>query len=306
MSNFTDSLKIKYGEEFFKEETRYGYKITEDKKKVWAAELDILEEFMRVCEKYSLRYYLIHGSLLGAVRHKGYIPWDDDIDVGMPRKDYDKFSEIAPGEFKHPYFFQSPQTDPGFGYSILKIRNSKTTFMSLFFAVSGFNQGLHIDIMPIDKINPDTYLENREIIYNLIMKNSASMKHGSKYLDERSLKNQVYFDPNNDLVATYDEIQRIASQYESKETGYVGLVVSTVYSAERFMFDASSFEHDILVPFEHLMLPIPCGYDDILKIEYGDYMTFPPQEERGAWHQKEIIDADKSYSEYYKEYSSEE
>ena len=81
-------------------------------RKLQMAELEILKEFVRLCEAHGLQYYLVGGTLLGAVRHKGFIPWDDDIDVAMPRGDYDRFSQIAPKELDPRYFYQCPDTDP--------------------------------------------------------------------------------------------------------------------------------------------------------------------------------------------------
>ena len=77
-------------------------------------ELEILNEFVRICDEYKLQYFLVGGTLLGAVRHQGFIPWDDDIDVAMPRQDYDSFAEICAKELKRQYFYQSADTDPNY------------------------------------------------------------------------------------------------------------------------------------------------------------------------------------------------
>ena len=96
---------------FLQDEIRNDHLVTTEVKKLWAVELDILETFSAVCKKYNLRYYAAGGTLLGAVRHKGYIPWDDDIDVQMPEEDYYKLCELAEDEFSPPYFFQSWQSE---------------------------------------------------------------------------------------------------------------------------------------------------------------------------------------------------
>ena len=98
------TLKIPNG--FFEEEERNGYVITKKRKEIWAVEIDMLLKFIYVCEKHNLKYFADSGTLLGAARHNGFIPWDDDIDVAMLRKDYDKFCKIAINEFKYPYFFK--------------------------------------------------------------------------------------------------------------------------------------------------------------------------------------------------------
>ena len=97
-------LKINIPPTFFDEEVRCNYIVKSLMKEVWAVEMDLLEEAKRVFEKYNLRWYAIGGTLLGAVRHKGFIPWDDDIDIAMPRSDYAKSQELAGDEFCYPYF----------------------------------------------------------------------------------------------------------------------------------------------------------------------------------------------------------
>ena len=96
---------------FLEEELRSGYLVSSKMKKIWAVQLDLLEQIKHVCSRYHLTYYADSGTLLGAVRHKGYIPWDDDIDIVMKRSDYNKLIEIAPIEFKKPYFLQSAHSE---------------------------------------------------------------------------------------------------------------------------------------------------------------------------------------------------
>lgn len=99
--------------DFFDEEVICDYKVSSNLKKLWAIEADLLREFVRVCDKYRLRWYAYAGTLLGAIRHSGFIPWDDDIDVCMPREDYDILTKELAGEFKTPYFMQTPYTESG-------------------------------------------------------------------------------------------------------------------------------------------------------------------------------------------------
>ena len=113
-------------------------------------ELELFKAFARVCEKHGLRYFLVGGSALGAIRHKGFIPWDDDIDVGMPRKDYDKFMELQ-SEFEGtPYFIQNYKTDPCYVYNYGKLRDSSTTFIEYTYKNHRINHGVWVDIFPID------------------------------------------------------------------------------------------------------------------------------------------------------------
>ena len=126
---------------FFQEEERSGFLVTEKRKKVWAAGLRMLELFDTVCRKYDLKYFVYYGTLLGAVRHQGFEPWDDDIDVVMLREDYEKFQAVAPAEIQEPYFFQNSYTDRLL-WPFSKIRDSRTTAIEPKFAkVEGFHQG---------------------------------------------------------------------------------------------------------------------------------------------------------------------
>ena len=125
-------LKLQIDSSFFLQEERDNYVVSPKMKKIWAVELDLLNEFARVCEENGLKWFAHAGTMLGAVRHKGFIPWDDDIDLIMPREDYERFCRIAPVAFSNPYFFQNEQTDRYFarafpGSGIQKRRPSSKT-----------------------------------------------------------------------------------------------------------------------------------------------------------------------------------
>lgn len=105
---------------------------------------------MKVCEKYGLTCWAIAGTMLGAERHKGFIPWDDDIDVALPRKDFQKLIEVAKLEFKDPYFLQTPRSDLGYYSSTIRLRNSNTTGIIVQDKKKKINNGIYIDIFPMD------------------------------------------------------------------------------------------------------------------------------------------------------------
>ena len=113
-------------------------------------ELEILDEFARLCQAHGLQYYLVGGTLLGAARHQGFIPWDDDIDVAMPRADYDKLADIAASELDPRYFYQCPDTDPHYFLTYAKIRKKGTEVYEERFQTAKFHRGVFIDIFPLD------------------------------------------------------------------------------------------------------------------------------------------------------------
>ena len=172
---------------FFCEEIRNGFKVTTERKKIWAIELDLLIKFDKVCQKYGFKYWLAYGSLLGAVRHKGFIPWDDDLDVMMPREDYDSFIKLS-SEFENPYFLQTHETDKGYYYSFAKLRNSNTTAVSKMFAFEKWNQGIFLDIFPNDVCNLDDAKRIYDRIKYLNMENSTFMRMSNPFLDDDNKK----------------------------------------------------------------------------------------------------------------------
>ena len=152
-------LKLQLPDGFLNEEVRCGYTVTKQRKEVWAVELDLLQEFMRVCNKYGLKYCADGGTLLGAIRHHGFIPWDDDLDIAMLRSDFEKLNEVAPAEFKKPYFWQTEETDKGSARGHAQLRNSDTTgIIKTEYERqrnNNFNQGIFIDIFPFDTVVDD-------------------------------------------------------------------------------------------------------------------------------------------------------
>ena len=282
-------------EDFLKEEIRNDFLVTTERKKLWAIILDLIMEFDKICKKHDITYYLDGGSLIGAVRHNGFIPWDDDIDVVMPREDFDRFVKLG-NEFAHPYFLQTPYSDPECFYSFAKVRNSNTTALSKLFRYQRFNHGIWISIFPLDKFSlnkecEEAYSKICKLTYDL----STYMRMKNPYLDEKN-KSRVKLFPGCNPLKTYEEIQRLASQFNNNETDYWGTLVLTIREFRRKALPLKSYKES-LHKFEFLELPIPSDYDSVLTLEYGNYMELPPIEERYA-HDDIIFDIGKAYTEY--------
>lgn len=285
-------------EDFLKEEVRNDFLVTTERKKLWGVILDLVVEFDRVCRKHSIRYYLDGGSLLGAIRHGGFIPWDDDIDVAMPREDYEKFIRLT-ADFKAPYFLQTPLTDPESFYSYAKIRNCNTTGVAEMFKYQNFNHGIWMTIFPLDKFSINKTCEEAYAkICQLTYENSTYMRMKNPNLDEKNKLRVRNYSGRNPLD-TYMEINRLASQFNTEETDYWGTLTITIREFKRKALPRKAYEQVRYQQFENLKLPIPFDYDTVLTLEYGDYMKIPPIEEQ-VGHDGSLFDADKPYTEYLK------
>lgn len=283
-------------EDFFQEEIICDFLVTKERKKLFAVLLDMLFEFDRICKKYHLRYYPEGGTLLGAIRHNGFIPWDDDIDIEMPREDYNIFVSLA-HEFKEPYFLQTPYTDPGYYYCPARIRNTNTTALVEMFAYQKFNNGIWLSIFPMDNWQKDAEDEFNKI-KALIVENSTYMRISNPNLDKKN-KERVKNYSGRDPLETYREIERLATQFNGKSTELVTIAVSAMAPYSKKLQYASDFSTTLLVDFENFKMPVPVGYDRILKTVFGNYLELPPVKERGLHHDGTLYDADKPYTYYF-------
>ena len=150
-------IKIKLPEHFLEKEVRCGYEVSEKLKKIWAVELDLLNELLDVCKKHGINVQVFAGTLLGAVRHKGFIPWDDDVDVAMSREDFKKLCAVAPDEFKEPYFFQTALNDRKHFFGFGRLRNCLTTGVIRGHESPDYNNGIYIDVFPLDGFPESQY-----------------------------------------------------------------------------------------------------------------------------------------------------
>ena len=283
--------------DFLKEEVRNDFVVTTERKKLWAIILDLMIEFDKVCRKHKLKYYVFYGALLGAVRHHGFIPWDDDFDVAMPREDYEKFIRLS-NEFEMPYFLQTPYTDPESFYSYAKIRNSNTTGLSEMFMYQMFNHGIWMTVFPLDywdvEGGEERYAQIRKLTYNC----STYMRISNPNLDEKN-KERVKSYHGNPML-DIEEIHRLASSCKDSNSKYMITATITLGPYQKNLFESSDFADTIDLEFEGVKVKAPIGYDHLLKVLYNDYMKFPPVEQRGNWHSGVIFDAETPYKEYLK------
>lgn len=267
-------------------------------------ELDMLKVFVSICEQLGLKYYLIGGTLLGAVRHKGFIPWDDDIDVGMPRKDYEIFVERA-GMFLPDYIFlQNYRTDENMIFPFTKLRNSNTTYIEVRTKKSKMNQGAWIDIFPLD------FYENNERKRKILTKRISmiNMRIGMEqhFVDNRtrsfvrsSMRKLVFAFIRKRYPTLKSAVKKVDDIYSSTSPSDIWVNKSGAYPGKEEV-PVKWFGKGCYVVFENMKVCAPIEYDKYLKHIYGDYMTPPPIEKQIPVHDIEVIDLEKSYREYIK------
>lgn len=285
-------------EDFFREEVRNDFLVDVERKKIWAIELDLLSELDRVCKKHGLKYFLWAGSLLGAVRHQGFIPWDDDMDVAMLRDDYDKLKELT-YEFSHPYFLQYPHTDPQAGYSHLKIRNSNTTAFNKIWGFRSYNFGIYIDIFPMDNFFEEGQKERNRKIEELNVDSSLYMKMPSPYIndwDKYRMKNYS----GRTIVENFDEIERLATMYRDVPSDCGIRATSGSLRFDKIVWPYEYISETVDLPYEDRSFPAPIAYIKCLEQAFGDWRQFPPVEKRVNKHGHTIFEPDIPFAQYQK------
>lgn len=244
------------------------------------AELEILDELIRICRAHELRYYLTGGSLLGAIRHEGFIPWDDDIDVALPREDYDRFAVLCSRELDGRFFYQSPETDPGYFLSYAKLRMNGTEIYEPRFRDSRFHKGIYIDLFPLD-FCPRPGLWSHFLFNTLaVMNYRGQVDSGETYVPYRELSGKLgygalsVFSPKA-LPGARKRVLRAAS----RGGGAYLASFSGAYGYHKEVFPAEWYGEAQTRAFEDRSCCIPAAPEKILAQLYGeDYMTVPPAE----------------------------
>ena len=248
-------------------------------KELHSVEIELLDEFVRICDKYKLTYYLSGGTLLGAVRHNGFIPWDDDIDVSMFRKDYDKFIEIAQKELDSKYYLDAFETNKDYYLPFAKIKKNKTIFDEEESTNVIHHKGIYIDIFPLDNIKNNHKLGKiralfvRSIVevmfYKLKIRSLNKVKHPALVLILSLLSKKSLMKWQKHLL----------TKNKNDESLYVCALAGS-YAYEKELILREKFYPPKKVVFEGKEYNGMNDNDSYLSQVYGDYMKLPPKEKR--------------------------
>lgn len=263
-----------------------------------AAELKILRSFIQACEKMGLRYYILYGTLLGAVRHRGFIPWDDDIDVGMPRADYDRFVRDGQQYLPENLFVQTTASDLG-GYlnGFMKIRDDNTAFIETAMRKLPIHQGIFIDVFPLDYY--DGFLDKpmKRWQLRLYLERLRGELADASNTGKASVLRRI-------LRFIYPSTQKVLDKREkmfcnTKQTDMYACPCGAWGMDEIKPTQVCWYADGCVLEFEGIQVIAPKEYHKYLVAEYGDYMQLPPENQRVAHHDAVVIDPRRSYRDYF-------
>lgn len=264
---------------------------------LWKTELEIMDVFHSVCVENNLKYSLAYGTLLGAVRHKGFIPWDDDIDVLMPREDYEKFISLFLAAKREDYLLLSYSTTPDYTNTFIKIVKNHTTFLQYERDRNRkFHKGIFVDIFPMDRVAPGRIGKRFQKLFCLLAllynRGYTSGDRGVRGLIEKALLAVV---PQRNYHSIERWAEKKATRWNNnKSLEWFGF--QTVADMEHH-YSPDSFDNLVELEFEKKRYLAFRQYDDVLRDEFGDYMQLPPEHERVWKHHPILIDFEHDYEE---------
>ncbi len=272
-----------------------------DEEKLKKLQLEMLDYFVEACKKYQLRYFLVGGTCLGAVRHKGFIPWDDDIDVAMPREDYEQFLSLAQEELTSKnVFVQTHETDPNYLHDFAKLRMNGTTFREKTSRKIKMHHGVYIDVFPIDgypeKASAQKRIERKKRAYKFCLSRHyvVDKKFGRlRKLAAYTLWIALGCKSDRKLLESLEKTYQKAPYETASTVACFGGAWGKLEYCPKAHYGAGA-----IGIFEGREVLIPELYDEYLTHKYGDYMQLPPPEKRIGHHYCDIIDLENSYEIY--------
>ena len=323
------TIREEFVENILQDEFRSGFLVTSHRKKLWNVQIGLINEFARICKKHNLKWFAYGGTLLGAVRHKGFIPWDDDVDLAMLRPDYEKFKRIAAEEIHYPYFLddwcnvrlesdETPVSMPnlpfisrkqenfyfrrGFfpSFPVMKLRDCRTTMIEIPDRKDA-NQGIWIDIFPLDCVPP--FAEDKKSMFHvasdLLIATvcpsdiKKAISEGKKFAVQRDDLQKFLKLPYRQKALTWEKFM-FDNNFKSPKVGqFRQHCLQKIFKTNA----RKNLEKTVLLPFEKIEIFAPKGYEEFLQEYYGDWrkLVFSPGHTRDYF-----ISADISYEEYAK------
>lgn len=263
-------------------------KVMTNMDKLHQVDMKMLKEVVSICDRHKLIYFMLGGTMLGAIRHKGFIPWDDDIDLGMPRDDYEKFLEIAPKELSSFLKVVNYRNTPTYPYYITRILDTETKVIEERIGNDRKYTHASIDIFPIDGTPNNKLLRKiyffrilfHRALMSLCYKDSIDRKRHRGLIEKIFLKVMEHL-PIEKMTTPYKQkciIDKLLRSQDVKKSKYIGNIMGAYRTRE--IVPAEFYGDGTMYPFEDMELRGLDMYDDYLKYTYGDYMQIPPEDKR--------------------------
>ena len=278
-------LIIGYGLVICKRDEGIRYQEVTDIREIQQMELGIMEYIHEVCQKIGVKYFLAYGSLIGAVRHKGFIPWDDDMDICMLREDYEKLQDYLIANPDERYEVMSYKNNLNYVYPFMKVQDNQTYLLEEDVRIDS-NMGIYVDIFPVDGYEDDSVFKDK--MTRLIKKRQLSCYTFKGITNTKSLLNSLiryisviifYFTNTNKYIRGIDDLA------QSRKVDDYELVDYLIYKdMHKPVWKREWLEQTIMGVFEGKEFMIPKNYHEILTSDYGDYMQLPPVELRFSHH----------------------
>ena len=278
-------LIIGYGLVVCKRDEGIRYQEVTDIREIQQMELGIMEYIHETCQKIGVKYFLAYGSLIGAVRHKGFIPWDDDMDICMLREDYEKLQDYLIANPDERYEVMSYKNNLNYVYPFMKVQDNQTYLLEEDVRIDS-NMGIYVDIFPVDGYEDDSVFKDK--MTRLIKKRQLSCYTFKGITNTKSLLNSLiryisvivfYFTNTNKYIRGIDELAK------SRKVDDYELIDYLIYKdMHKPVWKREWLEQTIMGVFEGKEFMIPKNYHEILTSDYGDYMQLPPVELRFSHH----------------------
>ena len=262
--------------------------------KLHNCQLIIAREIKRICDENNIKYFIIAGTLLGAIRHGGFIPWDDDMDIGMLREDYEKFINIAKTDLSEDFFLQTVETDKKYGLPFAKILLKGTILVEMA-AGSDAQKGIFVDIFPFDISPEDENAKNQHdkktYLYRRLLLSKLNYKVWKK---NEYVKRAVYFVLK--IISMFFGRDKLCKKLDQEITKYNGeksdyiVNIGGAYGYRKETIKAAWVRETVEIPFEDMTISAPVDYIEYLETFYGDYMTPPPEDKRYNRHSVTQLD----------------
>lgn len=265
-----------------------------------ACELEILKQVIQVFDKLNIQYFMIGGSALGAVKYQGFIPWDDDIDIGLYREDYNKFLGEAHSYLPSHLFLQNHHTDRKYAQVYSKVRNCNTTYIEKSVAHLDINHGVYIDVFPLDgyprNVEEQAKLENKKRLYKFVCESNYRYKRSAKEkLVVRALRLLAVSKWTGSVLKKYE---RLIASYDVQDSDTI--CNHGNWKGKLEYVPKEYYGEGTWTTFEDIQVRVPEKYDAYLTQKYGNWRVELPEEEQRGHHYHEVCDVNQPYSNYTK------